>query len=175
MRCLISVVAIFAGSFLASIAQAQRLDGLWFKLDLSASGHTLDESGTTDTFSKDLTVYVHFKSTGTPAEYELRFWTKRENAWTNMLGGHLTTLRGKNENILSSMDVQFHGNGEDYLDTTLTAFIDSQPNSSGGPASATFEGHGIIFGGQVSGAQPYGSVTLSGKKVDSSELPFTPP
>jgi len=171
----ITVVAVLAAIVLAPLSQAQRLNGVWFKLDLSAHGHTLDNSGNTDTFVKSQTVYVSFTSTDTPCEYDLHFWTRRDNAWTNSFGAYMTTLQGKNENIMSSMDVQFHGNGEDYLDTTFTAYIDSQLNSSGGVASATFDGQGIIFDGKISGAQPYGSLTLTGKKINPSDLPFTPP
>ena len=175
-RCVLAALLMTA-AFFTPQASADLLTNTWFKLTLTARGHTL---GTNDITVKrhnfTPTVYANF-STNIPAgslnNYKLNLWTKGDAGWSNSYS-RAAFLIGANENFISDMSLKYLGTNGDSIIFFSTAFINTKTNASGRLRSATFDSVGVTDSAIIGDKEYYGGIALKGMMVSPSRLPFTP-
>jgi hypothetical protein len=175
-HCVLAALLLAAACFTPK-ASADLLTNTWFKLTLTAKGHTLEtNNATVRRLNITRTVYLNF-STNTSAAatntYRINLWTKTDAGWSNSYSTTESTI-GLNENFISDFFLRFIGTGDRSLSSYHTPFIGTRRNSSGRLRSATYHGTGEIYNGTIDGKSYYGSFSLSGMTVRPSRLPFTP-
>jgi len=173
-RVLVVVAALVA--LAAPIVSAQQLDGVWFKLKVSAKGYTLDTNTlAVAKFSGSIPVYMQFVSTNGVADvYYIRPWTQIDSVWTNMVTG-TKSLIGSNQTFISDCGMTFMaGSYSNSISTFHTPFINIKTSGTGAFSSATYSGTGEIYSGSMNGKPCYGYFTIKGTSVAESKLPFTP-
>jgi len=175
-RCVLAALLMAAACFTPT-ASADLLTNTWFKLTLTAKGHTLGPDGVTvkrHDFTR--TVYAFFSSNTPPSSlqnYRLYLWTKGETGWSNSYN-RAVFLVGSNENFISDTSLKYIGTNGNFIIFFNTAFINTKTNASGRLRSATFNSFGVTDFASIGGKEYYGGITLKGMTVSPSKLPFTP-
>lgn len=175
-RCVLAALLVAAACF-TSNASADLLTNTWFKLTLTARGHTLDTNNVTvRRLNLTRTVYLNISTNTAPDEpnsYQLRLWTKVDGVWSNSYNRTATSI-GLNENFFSDMQLRFRSSSNSIFSSYHTAFISIRTNSAGRLRSASYSGAGEIYTGDLNDKRYYGGLTLIGPKTSPSRLPFTP-
>jgi hypothetical protein len=175
-RSFAALLILIAFAITAPIASAQKLDGQWFQLKLTAKGRTLNsDTGEIkkDNFSQPL--YLRFIATGDPRDYNIQVWTLRDDGWTNAVTLESITLVGTNENFISDFSVTVNGASGNVVHLYHTVFLNNKLDDAGNVTSSTYEGAGEINSGTISGLKYFGGCSVKGKTIDASKLPFSPP
>ncbi len=170
-------VLVSTAAFCTLSASADLLTNTWFKLILTAHGHTL---GTNDITVRPLqltrTVYAQFPAEATPSgsqTYQVKFWTKGDTGWSNSATSTKSVI-GLKENFISDWFLTFRGANSNSFTSFHTAFINTKTNSAGRLRSATYSGRGEITGGNINGKRYFGGFRLLGTTVRPARLPFDP-
>jgi hypothetical protein len=184
------VKSLFAGAaafvslsiFAVPTASAQIFDGVWFKLVAKVQGYSVDPA--TGVYSKHnftQKVYLLLESTGggpvpgTPFDYDITTYTETApGTWTGQMQDNESTISA-NENFFSDLNLELPGAGGSYVEIYHTPFIKTKTDGLGALTSAKYKARGeVYFGDDGSGNEIYGDISIRGKSVDVSKLPFVP-
>ncbi|MGD0016447.1 MAG: hypothetical protein ABSC38_02870 [Verrucomicrobiia bacterium] len=183
MICRMVVAVSVLCTFSVPRASAQMLSNKWFLLKFAGKGYLVNPTtGNLSKTSFSTPVYWQFlylSNVATSAVYSNKLWTERDAGWTNAFSFSKSTTSTNNGTFYSDCYIALFGMNGDIATCYHTPFINIKTDKSGVFKSATYQGTGEIFSGNVIEGgvtnHIYGSFSLTGSTVATNKLPFTVP
>jgi len=123
------------------------------------------------------TAYIHTSWYTATSAYDYEIWTQQTpGEWYRTYSDLYNSIGGINEEVWYNWAwLLFVGNNESAT-TIKTVLMKIKKETNGSFKSASFKSLGCtVIGGQLNDIPFYGSCKISGKSVEPTKLPFTPP
>jgi len=182
-RC-VSVLALLLAAATPAAAQLVPLDGQWFRLDVHASGRTLNTDNLkfkkASVSTKAFLLLTLAADDGAPSgfTFDWQLWTKQNGkVWALSDSGTQAFIGPANgDQIAVDMPLNLTLASGKFLSARATLFFDLKFKKGGKLKKAKIKTlGGETIDGSANGADPfYGGFNAKGHKVKEGSLPFTP-
>jgi hypothetical protein len=177
-RRLLSALTLCGLLLAGGQARAQLLDDQWFKVKVSSSGFIIDanDGDAIKKASFSNTAFLHF--TFVTDHYLMEVWTETAPGAFGMTDAEdLDPTVGADEAIVSDTFIEVEKSNGDVIQAFFNLRFTIKKDKNGAFASAQVKAVGgeAVPDSTVGGNDYVGTFTMSGKTLDPSKLPFTPP
>lgn len=163
----------------AGPASAQRLDGAWFKLKVSAKGYSVGPGEVISRAGFKATAYLLLELDAGNGNYDCRLYCETApGTWAaQVLDGFIDPEFCTEDYIfMPDSDVTVYAPDGSYVHMYFTALIRSKVDKLDELCGAAFSvlGAEVDDGETAEGDTIYGGAKVKGKVVDESKVPFVP-